>query len=67
MLSGGGIVVHQYLVMAKRTVFAMGTWDLPKRFDVFNLLQRSHDLWGVLHHAGVHGRGTHAARVHRGP
>lgn len=47
--------VGQYLDVAQRPVFGLGPCGLPDHLDVFDLLQRRHDLWGVLHHAGVHG------------
>jgi hypothetical protein len=57
--------VSQYIRLAQGYVFGMGACNLPKRFDVFDLLQRSHDLWRVFKHVGVHGCGAHAACIHR--
>ena len=56
--------VSQYIRLAQGSVFDLGTCDLPNRFDVFDLLQRSHDLWRVFKHVGLHGRGAPVASLH---
>ena len=58
--------VSQYIRLAQGSVFDLGTCDLPNRFDVFDLLQRSHDLWRVFKHVGLHGRGAPVASLHCG-
>ena len=66
LLAQCGAFVSQHPHVAQRPVIGVGPCDLPNHLDVFDLLQRGHDLWRVFKHVGLHGRGTHAAGLHRG-